>query len=107
MDLKRLIGRPLQAYHKNLDQLFLGSQMKKKLIKVKLIDKFGTDLTVVNCARVSFNRVSEELNERDEKLIKYLFKHQHTSPFRHCFLQWRIEAPIFILRQWQKHQVGC
>jgi thymidylate synthase (FAD) len=81
--------------------------MKKKLIKVKLIDTFGSDLTVVNCARVSFNRISEELNERDEKLIKYLLKHEHTSPFRHCFLQWRIEAPIFILRQWQKHQVGC
>jgi len=74
---------------------------------VELIDKFGSDKTVVNCARVSFNKSIEEMSEKDERLISYLLKHNHTSPFRHCFLQWRIEAPIFILRQWQKHQVGC
>ncbi len=79
----------------------------KKNVKVKLIDHFGSDLTVVNCARVSFNRESKQLVQKDERLIKYLLKHEHTSPFRHCFLQWKIEAPIFILRQWQKHQVGC
>lgn len=74
---------------------------------VELIDKFGSDQTVVNCARVSFNKSINEMGEKDSRLIKYLLKHKHTSPFRHCFLQWRITAPIFILRQWQKHQVGC
>lgn len=74
---------------------------------VELIDKFGSDQTVVNCARVSFNKSINEMNEKDNRLIKYLLKHKHTSPFRHCFLQWRITAPIFILRQWQKHQIGC
>ena len=74
---------------------------------IELIDKFGSDQTVVNCARVSFNKSINEMGEKDSRLIKYLLKHKHTSPFRHCFLQWRITAPIFILRQWQKHQVGC
>jgi|13_taG_2_1085334.scaffolds.fasta_scaffold01217_4 thymidylate synthase (FAD) len=74
---------------------------------VELIDKFGSDQTVVNCARVSFNKSINEMSEKDSRLIKYLLKHKHTSPFRHCFLQWRITAPIFILRQWQKHQIGC
>lgn len=74
---------------------------------VELIDKFGSDQTVVNCARVSFNKSINEMGEKDSRLIKYLLKHKHTSPFRHCFLQWRITAPIFILRQWQKHQIGC
>ena len=74
---------------------------------VEFIDKFGSDQTVVNCARVSFNKSISEMGEKDNRLIKYLLKHKHTSPFRHCFLQWRITAPIFILRQWQKHQIGC
>lgn len=74
---------------------------------VELIDKYGSDKTVVNCARVSFNKSIEEMSDKDERLISYLLKHKHTSPFRHCFLSWRITAPIFILRQWQKHQVGC
>lgn len=76
-------------------------------MKVKLIDHFGSDLTVVNCARVSFNKESLDIGEKDAKLINYLLTHEHTSPFRHCFLQWRIEAPIFILRQWMKHTIGC
>ena len=60
----------------------------------------------VNAARVSFAKVSNELSDKDEKLIKYLAKHNHWSPFGHASLQFRIKAPIFVARQLVKHQVG-
>lgn len=75
-------------------------------MKVDLIDHMGTDLTVVNAARVSFDKTSSTLDDKDIKLIKYLARHNHWSPFSHCFLQFRIKAPIFIARQLAKHQVG-
>jgi thymidylate synthase (FAD) len=75
-------------------------------MKVDLIDSMGTDLTVVNAARVSFDKTSSTLDNKDIKLIKYLAKHNHWSPFSHCFLQFRVKAPIFIARQLAKHQVG-
>lgn len=73
---------------------------------VDLIDSMGSDLTVVNSARVSFAKESKEMDESDERLIHYLAKHGHWSPFAHAFLQFRIKAPIFVARQLVKHQVG-
>jgi len=75
-------------------------------MKVDLLDSMGSDLTVVNAARVSFDKISSSLTERDIKLIHYLAKHNHWSPFSHTMLQFRIKAPIFIARQLGKHQVG-
>ena len=75
-------------------------------MKVNIIDKLGTDLSVVNAARVSFAKVKDVLDEKDEKLIKYLAKFGHWSPFAHAFLSFRIRAPIFVARQLVKHQVG-
>ena len=75
-------------------------------MKVDLIDHMGSDLTVVNAARVSFDKTSTQLNHDDIKLIHYLAKHKHWSPFSHAFLQFRIKAPIFVARQLGKHQVG-
>ena len=69
-------------------------------------DSMGSDLTVANAARVSFAKHKEELDEGDEKLIKYLAKHGHWSPFSHVSIQFKIDAPIFVARQLQKHQVG-
>ena len=66
----------------------------------------GSDLSVVNAARVSFAKESNEFSDKDEKLIKYLAKHNHWSPFGHASLQFRIKAPIFVARQLVKHQVG-
>lgn len=74
---------------------------------IAIIDYLGTDLTVVNSARVSFGKESKEFNEKDQKLIKYLANHGHTSPFRHCFVQFHIKAPEFVARQWYKHIVGA
>jgi len=75
-------------------------------MQVDLIDHMGNDLTVVNAARVSFDKTSNELSHADIKLIHFLAKHQHWSPFSHAFLQFRIKAPIFVARQLGKHQVG-
>ena len=66
----------------------------------------GTDLSVVNAARVSFAKESNEFSDKDAKLINYLAKHNHWSPFGHASMQFRIKAPIFVARQLVKHQVG-
>ena len=75
-------------------------------MKVELIDKMGTDLSVVNAARVSYAKTKDVFDEKDEKLIKYLATHEHWSPFAHASLQFRIKAPVFVARQLVKHQVG-
>jgi thymidylate synthase (FAD) len=75
-------------------------------MKVGYIDHMGTDLSVVNAARVSFNNESKELHDNDRKLIKYLADHEHWSPFAHPQISLRVKAPIFVARQLAKHQVG-
>ncbi len=91
----------------------MGSEME-----VTLVDHMGSDLSVVNAARVSFSKTSQWetipeagptpglLKEGDEKLIKYLAKHDHWSPFGHASMQFHIKAPVFVARQLVKHQVG-
>src|SRR5690625_45241 len=66
----------------------------------------GDDLTVVNAARCSFARKSEEMSEGDEKLIDFLAREGHDSPFRHASLQFEVYAPLMIARQWFKYIVG-
>lgn len=73
---------------------------------VRLVESLGNDLSVVNAARVSFNKEHTELSENDSKLIKYLIEHNHTSPFRHAFVTFEVKAPLFVARQWWKHVVG-
>jgi len=93
-------------------------------IKATLIDHMGSDLSTVNAARVSFGKESEAvewldydyengnrcgdliavLEERDKKLIRYLAKHKHLSPFGHAFASFHVKAPIFVARQLQKHK---
>jgi len=83
------------------------------MIKATYIDHMGTDLTVANAARVSFGKVSEmeddpwgppKLKKKDDKLIRYLAKHKHISPFGHCFASFHVKAPIFVARQLVKHK---
>jgi thymidylate synthase (FAD) len=66
----------------------------------------GDDLMVVNAARVSFAKESNEFKEQDAKLINYLAKHNHISPFFHPQIQFRIRMPIFVAREWYRHQIG-
>ena len=75
-------------------------------MNVELLEIMGSDLTVVNAARVSFAMESEEFGSRDKKLIKYLAKHNHWTPFGHVQVQFRVKAPVFVARQLVKHQVG-
>jgi len=79
------------------------------MIDVTLIDSMGSDLTVVNAARVSFNKKSEwdednTLTVSDSNLISYLAMHKHMSPFGHCFASFHVKAPIFVARQLVKHK---
>jgi thymidylate synthase (FAD) len=73
---------------------------------VELLEVFGNDLTVVNAARVSFAKESHEFTEQDGKLIKYLAKHHHVTPFFHPQIHMRIKMPIFVAREWYRHQIG-
>ena len=73
---------------------------------VELQEVFGDDLLVVNAARVSFSKESYDLSEKDEKLINYLAKHNHISPFFHPQIRFRIKMPIFVAREWYRHQIG-
>ena len=66
---------------------------------IELLGCFGDDLTVVNAARVSFSKESKELVEADKKLINYLAKHNHVSPFFHPQVRLRIKMPIFVARE--------
>ncbi len=75
-------------------------------MNVQLIEKMGSDLSVVNAARVSFAKRKEEFEDKDERLIKYLAEHDHWSPFGHATMQFLIKAPVFVARQLVKHQVG-
>ena len=92
--------------------------MKIAKQEVTLLDTCGSDLSVVNAARVSFSKQSSwcnvgeyehdggdlELADKDAKLINYLAKHKHKSPFNHCFMSFRVKAPIFVARQLVKHE---
>ena len=75
-------------------------------MKAELLKIMGSDLTVANAARVSFAAESHEFDTRDKKLIKYLARHNHWTPFGHVQLQFRLKAPIFVSRQLHKSQVG-
>lgn len=72
-----------------------------------LIDSMGDDLRVVNAARVSFDKWQDEYKDRDDKLIAYLARHGHWTPFGHVMITMRLQMPIFTARQWIKSDVGC
>ena len=84
------------------------------MIEATYIDHMGSDLSVVNAARVSFGKTSEmdmsdpwgppKLKDKDAKLINYLAKHNHISPFGHAFASFHVKAPIFVARQLVKHK---
>jgi len=80
--------------------------MKIVPISVSYVDHMGDDLSVVNAARVSFHKESNEFTSNDNKLINYLAIHNHWTPFGHTSISLRLKAPIFVARQAGKHQVG-
>ena len=66
---------------------------------VEYVEHMGSDLSIVNSARVSFGKHKEELDGKDKKLIKYLIKHRHTSTLEHCIVTFRFKVPLFIRSQ--------
>ena len=72
--------------------------------KVEYVQHMGSDLTVVNAARVSFGKHKETLDAKDKKLIKYLIKHKHTSTMEHNSVTFRIKVPLFIRSQHHRHR---
>lgn len=72
--------------------------------KVELVDYVGSDLTIVNSARVSFGKRKEELDNSDEKLIDYLIRHRHTSVLEHNFVTFRFKVPLFVRSQHHRHR---
>ena len=86
----------METKHKVLDKGF-----------IEILDSLGNDLTVANSARVSFGKRKSKYDKSDERLVHYLAKHKHFSPFRHLVVQFHIKAPEFVMRQWYKHVVGA
>jgi len=75
-------------------------------MKVEILDVMGSDLTVVNAARVSFAVETDQFRDKDKKLIRYLAAHGHWTPFAHVQVQLRIKAPVVVARQLVKSSVG-
>jgi thymidylate synthase (FAD) len=73
---------------------------------VRLVDTLGSDLSVVNAARVSYDKESKEFGLKDEKLIDFLIREGHTSPLRHAALTFEVYAPLMVARQWWKYAVS-
>jgi thymidylate synthase (FAD) len=83
--------------------------MKKEVLDkgfIEVVDSLGSDLTVVNSARVSFGKRKTKFDKSDARLVRYLAKYKHYSPFRHLQVQFHLKAPEFVMRQWYKHVVG-
>lgn len=74
------------------------------MLKVTYVDHMGNDLTVVNAARVSFNKTSESFSDKDKKLVNYLAEHEHMSPFEHCVATVVVECPLYIRSQIHRHR---
>lgn len=73
---------------------------------VRLVDHMGSDLSIVNAARVSYAKESAEFSDRDESLLNYLIRNNEYSPFRHATLTFEVYAPLFVARQWWKYTVA-
>lgn len=73
-------------------------------LKVELVDFMGTDLSIVNAARVSLNQHSDTMSEKDAGLINYLMKNKHASPFEHCQASLMVTAPLVVVREWHRHR---
>jgi len=73
---------------------------------LELIRQSGSDVDIVNAARVSFGKMVTEISDRDKKLIAYLVKHNHTSPFEHNQLSFRVKCPLYVARQWMRHRMN-
>lgn len=105
VDITSIIHK-LQAGVNDTDAIMRAEPLKDGLGFVELIDLLGTDLTVVNAARVSFANRSYQLCDRDKRLIRRMMRLRHGSPFEHVVFQFRVRAPLHVVHQWQRHRIG-
>lgn len=80
--------------------------LKDSISSLELVRHSGSDIDVVNAARVSFGKRVTTMSEKDVQLIRYLVKHAHTSPFEHNQLSFRVKCPLFVARQWMRHRMN-
>lgn len=80
--------------------------LKDGISGVTLVRISGSDIDIVNAARVSYGKFTKEISEKDVKLIRFLIEHHHDTPFEHNQLSFRIKAPIFVVRQWMRHRMN-
>lgn len=79
--------------------------LRDGISSVELVRVSGSDLDVANAARVSYGKISTQLSDKDRSLINFLMEHEHTSPFEHNQLSFRVKMPIFVARQWMRHRM--
>src|SRR5581483_2885690 len=82
------------------------SPLADNISQVELVRISGSDLDIVNAARVSYGKESKIFEERDLRLLSYLLEHKHTTPFEHNSLTFRIKCPLFVARQWMRHRMA-
>ncbi len=98
-----------QVTNKLVEKEYLGKKidpLEDGISSVELIRVSGSDVDIVNAARVSFGKFVTEITDKDKNLIKYLIEHDHTSPFEHNQLSFRIKTPLFVARQWMRHRMN-
>ena len=99
-------SRPLQASSRPMTDFTKHDPLSDGISSLRLLDYMGSSIDIVNDARQSFDAESPEFTPRDQKLLNYLVKHKHTSPFRGVVFKWQVKAPLFVARQWWKHVIG-
>ncbi|MGB8467429.1 MAG: FAD-dependent thymidylate synthase [Candidatus Babeliales bacterium] len=102
----------METFQKNQTESASNSEQLKLdplndgISSLELVRVSGSDLDIANAARVSYGKVSTTLSERDKQLIRFLMEHNHTSPFEHNQLSFRVKAPIFVAREWMRHRTN-
>jgi thymidylate synthase (FAD) len=86
------------------DAIMRAEPLKDGLGYIELIGTLGTDLNVVNAARVSYKKRSEEMSDKDRRLISGMMKRDHSSPFEAVVFQFRVRAPLHVVHQWERHR---
>lgn len=94
-----------QEYSKSTGPLMVDP-LADGISSLELVRASGSDLDIVNAARVSYGKTSTEISERDKGLINFLMEHEHTSPFEHNQFSFRVKAPIYVARQWMRHRMN-
>ena len=101
------------ANQHNNEQLFSDTILEQHLdplrdgiSSLELVRVSGSDVDIVNAARVSYGKFVTTLSDRDQKLIQYLMDHNHTSPFEHNQLSFRVKCPLYVSKQWMRHRMN-